>query len=245
MNNQFIEESKDRFLIEGEQQPPIQVQLQAFPQNQPQQQYQQYQQIPQYQPQLQPIYILQGNQQQQTQQNNNIVIDDSNFCSNMCCTLTWLIFAVIPTMANIFFLSGYFLYINIIFLIAAILIIISICFKNLTIYKVGYAFYVIYGCLNIIFYFIIVIVIWNYVDKLTYLGVSLDYLIGQMSQKDKDAIQQILMIYRISFTVSLIIEIVFLSAISNCLRKKILVFEAYNNYIRSLKNGLNQQPNSA
>ena len=157
----------------------------------------------------------------------------------MCCTLLWLIFAIIPCLGTILFLSGYYLYPNLIFFIAALLIIIAICTKNETIYKVGYIFYCIYAILNIISNCVILLLFWAWTDKI------FEY-IGIFSGEDSTNVENVeasLMFYRIAFTVSLLLQIAITSAILNCLKKKIEVFKAYNNYIASKQNALIQQPN--
>lgn len=228
MQIQYIAESQSKFLIEGQPQPKIQIQYQSQPQNQ----LQQYQ--------VQPIILLQQQQASPvpvTQQ--NLVIDDSNFCSEMCCILVWLIITVIPCLGIILFLRGYYLYLNLIYIIAAITIIIAICSKNETIYKVGYVLYYIYLILNIISSLGILIMFWTYTDELyQYLGIS---SFGENSA----SIEKSLQVYQIVFLVSIFIQIIIASAILNCLKKKINVFKAYNNYVKSKQSGLIQQPNTA
>jgi len=240
MQNQYTAEPQSQFLIEGEPQPQIQIQYQTQPQNQLQQhqvqpiyQSQQYQIVqPIYQPQQQPTYLIPVAQQ-------TLIINDSNFCSEMCCTLAWLIFAIIPCFGTILFLSGYYLYLNLIFFIAALLIIIAICTKNETIYRVGYIFYCIYAILNIISSSVMLLLFWVWTDEIfEYIG-----FISVEDSTNVENVETILMTYRIIFTVSLLLQIVITSAILNCLKKKIDVFRAYNNYIASKKNALIQQPN--
>ena len=231
MQNQYTAEAQSQFLIEGQTPPQIQVQYQTIPLNQPNQ----YQTIPQYQ--QQPIYIIQGNQQNP---NNNIIINDSNFCSEMCCTLIWLIFTVIPSISTVFILRGFYLYLNIIFIIAALLIIISICTKNVKLYKVGIIFYSIYAILNIISNLVIVIMFWAFADKLSqYLGITIAFDLN--TQEEKDAVEQSLFVYKLIFTFALVLQISIASAILNCLKKKIIVFKAYDNYVKNMQNGLIKQ----
>lgn len=227
MQIQYIAESQSQFLIEGQPQSKIQIQYQSQPQNQ-------------LQNQVQPIILLQQQQASPipvTQQ--NLVIDDSKFCSEMCCILVWLIITVIPCLGTILFLRGYYLVLNLIYIIAAISIIIAICSKNETIYKVGYAFYYIYVILNIISSVAILIMFWTYADKLyQYLGIS---SFGDNS----DSIEKSLQVYKVIFIVAIFIQIFIASVILNCLKKKIEVFKAYNNYVKSKQSGLIQQPNTA
>lgn len=243
MQNQYTAESQSQFLIEGLPQPQIQIQYQTQPQNQIQQhqvqpiyQPQQYQVVqPIYQPQQQPAYLIPVAQQ-------TLIIDDSKFCNEMCCTLVWLIFGIIPCIATILFLSGYYLYLNLIFLVAAFLIIIAICTKNETIYRVGYIFYCIYAILNVIADLMIVFFFWAYSDTIIqYIGIT---SFGK-DTTNLENVEKSLMVYRIIFTVSLILQIIITSAILNCLKKKIDVFKAYNNYVKSKQSGLIQQPNTA
>lgn len=263
MQEQKIED-QTQLLIEGQvkfqvqpnpqQQCQPQIHLQNQPQAQPNPQFQnnvQFQNNPQFQynpqfpnnPQFQPIAQYQQYQIQGAQQNPNIVIvDDSNFCSKMCCVLTWLILVIISTCASIFFLQGYYLYLNIIFLIAALLIVISICTKNLNIYKIGYVFYFIYTILICFLDLMIILGIWsNMNDLIKFLGifVYLDY----MTVEDKSSVEKSLNIWRIVLTVTYFTQMTILSAILRCLKEKMLVFKAYENYINRLKIAVNQQAN--
>ena len=229
MQIQYIAESQSQFLIEGQPQSKIQIQYQSQPQNQ----LQQYQ--------VQPIILLQQQQASPisvTQQ--NLVIDDSNFLSEMCCILVWLIMTVIPCLGTILFLRGYYLYLNLIYIIAAISIIIAICSKNEIIYKVGYVFYYIDVILNIISSLVILIIAFStYADELyQYLGII---SFGDNS----DSIEKSLQVYQVIFLVAIFIQIFIASVILNCLKKKIKVFKAYNNYVKSKQSGLIQQPNTA
>ena len=158
----------------------------------------------------------------------------------MCCTLIWLIFAVIPSISTVFILRGFYLYLNIIFIIAALLIIISICTKNVKLYKVGIIFYSIYVILNIISNLVIVIMFWAFADKLSqYLGITIAFDLN--TQEEKDAVEQSLFVYKLIFTFALVLQISIASAILNCLKKKIIVFKAYDNYVKNMQNGLIKQ----
>ena len=231
MKTQYIIDHQTNILIEGQTQPQVQVLYQPIPQNQLQQQYQI---IPQYQ-QQNLLYLGQGAQQNPKE----IIINDSNFCSNMCCTLTWFIFALIFSIGNflfLFLLHWFYLLLNIIFMLAAILIIIAICLRNTKLYKAGYIFYYIYVILYAFSNIVIDIFIWSFPDALDFLGITLI-----VKEQEKSDIEKSLMIYKIIFTVSIFIQICFSTSILGCLERKIKVFQAYENYAQMEQNLLNQQ----
>ena len=227
MQEKYIVDSQSRFLIEGQTQPQVQILYLPLPQ-------QQYQMIPQNQ-QQNLLYNVQG-----AQQNPNNIINDSNFCSNMCCTLTWFIFALIVSIGNFFLLINWFyLLLNIIYIISALLILISICSRNTKIYKAGYVFYYIYVIMNAIPNILIVIIIWVAPDVLSFLGFYIFF--DNYTEKEKTSIEQILMAYKVIFTLGVILQIGIASSILECLKNKIKVFQAYEDYLRMNENLLNQQ----
>ncbi len=88
----------------------------------------------------------------------------------------------------------------------------------------------------------IILGIWsNMNDLIKFLGifVYLDY----MTVEDKSSVEKSLNIWRIVLTVTYFTQMTILSAILRCLKEKMLVFKAYENYINRLKIAVNQQAN--
>lgn len=225
MQNQYIIVTQERFLIEGAPLPQIQNQYQSQIPNQIQQQnyiLTQNQQIPQYQAQI--LNLVPDNQHN----SNNIIIDDSNFCSEMCCLLVWVIIVLILSIGNILMFSGYYLLINLIVFIGAILIICSICSKNLSTYKYGYICYNIYAVLIIISHLLAFLLV-NIFGKEKFLEI--------LDKFGSSAIQQE---YLVEIFISPLIIICMVLPLEMCmfcfvsfyLKNKMNVFISYYNYKR-------------
>lgn len=101
---------------------------------------------PQYQNQQQ--YYIQPQTQQQPQVNIQIIqqnpitleVNDSNWCNKMICVIIWFAFWLICLIFSFFSIGGYYSYLTILFIIAAIFIIVSIITKKKIFIKLVFIF---------------------------------------------------------------------------------------------------------
>ena len=146
----------------------------------------------------------------------------------MCCLLVWVIIVLILSIGNILLFSGYYLIISLIVFIGAILIICSICSKNLSTYKYGYICYNIYAVLIIVSHLLAFLLV-NIFGIEKYLEI-LD-LFGSSAIQQAYLVEIFISPLMIIFIV-LPLEIFMFCFVSVYLKIKMNVFISYYNYKR-------------
>lgn len=207
---------------------------------------------PQYQ--NQPQYYIQPQTQQQPQVNIQIIqqnpitleVNDSNWCNKMICVIIWFAFWLICSIFSFLSIGGYYSYLTILFIIAAIFIIVSIITKKTNLYKIGFYIYWFYMGLDTLYLcFFIWGFLWfpniyqEYLRISPYINI---YYFDSAEQLEKyifSSYKNLIIINSIIFVKSLI-QSIFIKY----LKGKIKIFEAYELYAKNKGNRLIPQQNA-